>query len=126
MVATVVMLCFMVGFMVLMFVWMYHRTRKMSKAGFEYLRIVGSGPGKGSGCNFYMKNGTVYYNTGINPDKARPIEVIDVSEITQNSYLVELEVRFRMDGALRTDRIKGTPNQLLPIKERLVSAIGFR
>ena len=70
---------------------------------------------------FYLTNsGAVLYNRrDYNPANATPIQVLEVSEITQNSYLVQLEIRFLMDGAIKSERIKGTADQLLTIKYKL-------
>ena len=75
--------------------------------------------GDRSFCNFYIKDGVLYYNKGNNPDDSKPIEVIGVREITRNTRLVQLEVRFRIDGALKSDRIKGSEDELLSIMDRL-------
>ena len=107
------------GFLVLLFVpiialgvWGQRGKKKMPKAGYKPLTVSYAGA-------FWIKDGMLYYNPGFNPDKAKPIEVIGVSEITRNTRLVQLEIRFRMDGIIQSKRISGSTNQLLSIEDKL-------
>jgi len=91
----------------------------MPRAGYEPLLKKGKNTSLSS---FYVKDEVLYYNQGINPRKARPIEIISVSEITRNARLVQLEIRFRMDGAIRLVHVGGGwvgPDQLLTLADKL-------
>ena len=91
----------------------YHR-KKMSTAGYESLLKSWNNYEF-----FYEKDGEIFFSQNYKPRKAKLIEVIGVSEITRNSHLVELEIRFRMDGAITSRRVKGKTDQLLTLEDRL-------
>ena len=62
----------------------------------------------------------LFYNFGINPANAKPVEeVVEVIEITQNARLVALDIRIRIAGELKLVREKGSPNRLLALEDKL-------
>jgi len=89
-------------------IWLRRRRKKMFKAGFEQLPFP-----------FWLKEDELYYNSSFSPANAKLVEVVGVSEITRNARLVQLEIRFRMDGVLQSKRISGASNFLLGIEDKL-------
>ena len=83
----------------------------------------GGGDGGGSGIkndgyewiggSLYMKDDELFYN------RTTPVVVLGVSEITKNTRLVQLEIRYRVDGGVKSDRIWGSQDELLTIEYRL-------
>jgi len=69
---------------------------------------------------FYKKGDAIYFITNNNFKKAKPIEIIGVSEIKRNARLAALEIRYRMDGNVQLRRISGTTvNRLLTVEDKL-------
>jgi len=93
---------------VLILVWSYRRAKKIPNAGYE--RVFGP---------FYVKDDAVYFTKGSNADKLKSIEVIGVIEVTRGTRLVQLEIRYRMDSKIKSQRIAGTTNELLTIADKL-------
>jgi len=93
--------------------------KKIRELGYELLSY---GDGGALTANYYslcLKDGIVYIFHGSDVKSAVPIEVIGISEITQNARLVQLEMRYRENGMVRSTRFKGNEDQLLTIADRL-------
>jgi len=89
----------------------------MQNEGFEF--CGGSTPASaGLRLNdLYVKDAEVYIGT--KRENLVPIEVIKLSEITRGAKLVGLDVRYRINGEVKSLRVKGTKNELLTYMDRL-------
>ena len=99
-------------FLGLAYIWPTGRKkRKWRKLGFERLM-----PRK---YYFFMKDETAFLLPFGHPEKAKPIEIVGISEIRSNSRLVQLEIRYRIDGRITSARLSGTSNDLLNAADKL-------
>ena len=85
--------------------WMSRRTKQMHNDGYEEVHRP-----------FYVKDDMFYFiNSNFKP---KPIEITGVSAIRQNSRLMQLEIRFRMNGAIQSVRVSGSADMLLNLADR--------
>jgi len=82
------------------------RSRRIKNAGFE-----------ACGAGLWVKDGKAY--VGHKLEKLVPIEIIKLSEVTRNSKLIELEIRYRINGEVKSVRVRGSQDQLLTYADRL-------
>ena len=70
---------------------------------------------------FYTKDGNVFLIPGAYPKlkNAAPIEIVGINEITRNSKLVQLEIRYRTSSAIKSMNIAGSPDNLLTLADKL-------
>ena len=95
-----------------------NRKRKlMQNEGFEF--CGGSTPvSAGLRLNdLYVKDDEVYIGT--KRENLVPIKIIQLSEIARGAKLVGLEVRYRINGEVKSLRVKGSKNELLTYMDRL-------
>ena len=102
-----------------MLVWIKRGKKKIKNSGYELLSYGDGGTATANYYSLCIKDDIVYIFHGSNVKRAVPIEVINISEITRNTRLVQLEMRYRENGVVRSTRFKGTESQLLTIEDRL-------
>jgi cellobiose-specific phosphotransferase system component IIC len=68
----------------------------------------------------WMKDGVLYNIPEKKPKNAMPLDVISLSEITENTILVGLEIRYRENGVLKSLRLMGSSSNVLEIIGELV------
>jgi len=102
----------LIAFLVLLFRWIRGRAKKTSEAGYEQIGTTLTG-------TFWARDDEFFYLSGMNLNNITPIEITGVSAIRKNTRLVQLEIRFRMDGIIQSKRISGSTNQLLSIEDKL-------
>lgn len=96
------------------------KEQDMSQKGFEYCGFFRASAF--SWGDLWVSDGDVYlaYDKTNNVDKfVRIDEVVKVSEVTIGTRLHELEIRYRLDGEVKTFRVKGSENELLTYLDRL-------
>jgi hypothetical protein len=67
---------------------------------------------------FYTKDGTVFYLPLDDLKRAIPIEIVGVREITRNAKLIQLEIRYRVNGTVKAETVGGSPNELLTAEDK--------
>ncbi|MDR0863224.1 MAG: hypothetical protein LBN30_10735 [Oscillospiraceae bacterium] len=67
---------------------------------------------------FYIKDDEVYV-IRYKPENAVQVEVIGLSQITRNAKLVQIEIRYRENGVIKSSRIYGSQDELYNIMDRL-------
>jgi len=95
------------------------KKKKVESFGYEVLSYGDGGTVMANYFTLCLKDDIVYIFHGHSVKRAVPIEVISISEITKNSRLVQLEMRYRENGVVRSTRFKGTESQLLTIEDKL-------
>jgi len=89
------------------------RKKRIINAGFEFCGHANGLVAK----SLWVKDGEVYM--GIILESLVPVEIIRFSEITRGTKLRELEIRCRIDGEVKSYRLKGSENELLTYMDRL-------
>lgn len=96
--------------------------------GYEFI-CRGYNGGRCAG-GLFTKDGGVYYaprknSIGSSPgqdlviENITAVEITKVNEITKNAKLIELEIHFRINGAINSMRASGKINDLLTIADKL-------
>ena len=85
----------------------------LTEQGFEYCGLVHLKNSK----SLHVKDSEVYIAQ--NFDNLVPIEIIKLSEITRGTKLIELEIRYRIDGEVKSLRVRDSENNLLTYMDRL-------
>ncbi|MDR1328352.1 MAG: hypothetical protein LBK23_01975 [Oscillospiraceae bacterium] len=94
-----------------------NRAKRLKKSGYEFIAASVIVICK---CNqLWMKDGVVYLMPKIKAENAVPVEVIGISEVSRNARLIALDIRYRVNGEVRSVRRNGTTNQLLTIEDKL-------
>ena len=68
---------------------------------------------------FWYKDGVLYSIPGQKLENAVPLEIVSLSEITKNTRLIELEVRYRENGVLKSTRLYAPSSKLLEVMDGL-------
>jgi len=92
----------------------------MSQKGFEYCGFFRASAF--SWGDLWANDGEVFlaYDRTENIDKfVRIEEIVKISEVTIGTRLHELEIRYRLDGEVKTFRVKGSEDELLTYMDRL-------
>ena len=103
---------------ILIILWRIAKKDKIKKnflteQGFEYCGLVHRRPGN----SLHVKDSEVYIAQ--NFDDLVPIEIIQFNEITRGTKLFELEIRYRIDGEVKSLRLRDSENNLLTYMDRL-------
>jgi len=108
-----------VGFFVALHIWAtvasMRMTRNMANEGFEHCGQVGNK-------HLWVKGNEVRIGShfsGANLEKFVPIEIIKLSEVTRNAKLIELEIRYRINGEVKSARVRDSQDKLLTYADRL-------
>lgn len=86
----------------------------MHKAGYIFLQNF-------KWSDFWIKDGEIY-SMRVNILKshtAKRVEILGISEITRNTRLVQLEIRYRLDGTVNSLRVSGSESYLLTLEDAM-------
>ena len=67
--------------------------------------------------DLWVKDSEVYI--GGTKENVVPIEVIKLAEVTRNAELYELEIRYRINGEVKSARVRDKKDKLLTYADRL-------